>query len=257
VLFPHVSSKRFDVHREPKVTELESNFNFDGIFISMPMQNAAMAGEGSPAPTGRVERRKARTRAALLAAARELFASRGLERTSIAEIADRADIAIGSFYNYFSTKEELLEELLKAELSKQLAVLQRRQAQSADPAEKISIAHRHLVRAAHTDPDWAWLMLRLDVPYRAAWATLGGTAEADLAAGIDAGRFDVANPKLALTASGGALFAVIQAELIGPRSRSADSEHAEGVLRSFGISPAEAGGIARRPLPDPIDDDAS
>jgi AcrR family transcriptional regulator len=218
----------------------------------MGLENARMPARKSPhAPSERVERRKARTRTALLAASRELFASRGLERTTIAEIAERADVAIGSFYNYFSTKQELLEALLTDELSKQLALLQRRQAQVEDPAEKISVAHRHLVRAAQADPDWAWLMIRLDVPYRAAWSTLGHAAESDLAAGVEAGRFQVANPPLALNASGGALFAVIQAQLVGAIGATADSEHAEGVLRSFGVPPAEAAEIARRPLPEP------
>jgi len=198
---------------------------------------------------GRVQRRKARTRAGLLAAARRLFAERGLERTTIAEIAERADIAIGSFYNYFATKEELLEALLEDELSAQRQLLERRQGQVHDVAEKISVAHRHLVRVARSDPDWAWLFVRLDLPYRAAWSVLGQAAERDLDAGIQTGRFEVANAALALTASGGALFAVIQSQLASGAGPHADSEHAEGVLRSFGVSPAEAAEIASRPLP--------
>lgn len=198
---------------------------------------------------GRVERRKARTRTRLLAAARQLFAARGVEQTTIAEIAEHADIAIGSFYNYFRTKEELLDALLEEELSKQLRLLQARQAKVGDPAEKISVAHRHLVRAAQLDPDWAWLMVRLEVPYRVAWAVLGRAAERDLREGIEAGRFQVANQKLALNASGGALFAVIHAQLVGENGEHADCEHAEGVLRSFGLDRAEAAEIARRPLP--------
>ncbi len=199
---------------------------------------------------GRVERRKARTRAALLAAARSLFASQGMEQTAIAEIAEQADVATGSFYNYFAGKEQLLEALLEEELSHQRELLRVRQDQVEDPAEKISIAHRHLVRVGRTDPDWGWLILRLDVPYRVAWTTLGQAAEEDLSAGLEAGRFELANPELALTASGGALFAVIHEQLAGAGSPEADSEHAEGVLRSFGIAPAEAAEIARRPLPE-------
>src|SRR4051794_7119852 len=140
---------------------------------------------------GRVERRKLRTRASLLAAARELFADRGLDRTTIAEIAERADIAIGSFYNYFRSKEQLLDALLEAELARQLTLLQRRQLSAEDPAEKISIAHRHLVRVAQTDADWAWLMVRLELPYRVAWSVLGDSAREDLRAGIEAGRFEL------------------------------------------------------------------
>ena len=75
----------------------------------------------------------------------------------------------------------------------------------------------------------------------------------DLRAGIAAGRFHVPNPRLALRASGGALIAVMHAVLLGELGKQADCEHAEGVLRSFGLDPAEAAEIARRPMPDAID----
>jgi AcrR family transcriptional regulator len=211
-----------------------------------PQHNAPRAGT-------RVERRKVRTRAGLLAAARQLFAARGMERTTIAQIAEHADIAIGSFYNYFRTKDELLDALLEEELSAQLALLELRQAHVEDPAEKISIAHRHLVRVAQSDSDWAWLLVRLEVPFRVAWSVLGQSARSDLRSAIEAGRFHVADPALALNASGGALFAVIHAQLVGEGSEQADVLHAEGVLRSFGLDPAEAAEIARRPMPAPVD----
>jgi AcrR family transcriptional regulator len=219
------------------------------------LENARMARtvEDKPPAGGRVGRRKARTRAGLLAAARQLFAAQGLEHTTVAEIAEHADIATGSFYNYFHTKEELLDALLEEELSEQLRVLQLRQAEVEDPAEKISIAHRHLVLVAQTDLDWAWLMLRLEVPYRVAWSVLGDAARDDLRAGIRAGRFDVSNATLALNASGGALFAVIHAQVAGERSKHADIEHAEGVLRSFGLDRGEASEIAHRALPEPLE----
>jgi AcrR family transcriptional regulator len=204
--------------------------------------------DAPPAGT-RVERRKARTRAGLLAAARQLFAARGMEHTTIAQIAEHADIAIGSFYNYFRTKEELLDALLEEELAQQLALLELRQAQVEDPAEKISIAHRHLVRVAQSDSDWAWLLIRLEIPFRAAWSVLGQSARGDLDAAIEAGRFHVTNPALALNASGGALFAVIHAQLVGEGGEHTDVEHAEGVLRSFGLDRSEAAEIAHRSLP--------
>ena len=199
---------------------------------------------------GRIERRKARTRARLLAAGRELFAANGLKETAIAEIAERADIAIGSFYNYFRTKEELLDALLEAELAHQLALLQERQAQVSDPAEKISVAHRHLVRSAEADQTWAWMIVRLEVPYRIAWSVLGAPAEDDLRAGIEAGEFEVQDVGLALKASGGALFAVVHAQLEGELGEGSDCAHAEAILRSFGLDRSRAAEIARRPLPE-------
>jgi AcrR family transcriptional regulator len=217
----------------------------DNAFMPISSRNAA------PSNGGRVERRKQRTRADLLAAARQLFAARGMEHTTIAQIAEHADIAIGSFYNYFKTKEDLLDALLAEELSKQLTLLERRQAHVQDPAEKISVAHRHLVRVAQSDSDWAWLLVRLEVPFRVAWSVLGSSARSDLHSAIETGRFHVTDPVLALNASGGALFAVIHAQLVGELSEQADVLHAEGVLRSFGLNRSEAAEIARRPLPEP------
>jgi AcrR family transcriptional regulator len=215
----------------------------DGAFATLEGDNIGHRG-------GRIERRKARTRANLLAAARHLFAGRGVEHTTIAQIADHAEIAIGSFYNYFSTKDELLDAVIEEALSEQRHLLQLRQAQVSDPAEKVSIAHRHLVRMARADSDSAWLLVRLEFPRRVARSLLGDAVRRDMHAGIQTGRFQVSNPTLALDASGGALFAVVHAQLLGEGSGNADSEHAEGVLRSFGLDPVEAAVIARRPLPE-------
>ena len=61
---------------------------------------------------GRNERRKARTRSALLAAGQRLFGEQGFDATTVAEIAEDADVAVGSFYNHFDSKEDLLAALL-------------------------------------------------------------------------------------------------------------------------------------------------
>jgi AcrR family transcriptional regulator len=208
------------------------------------------ATDAKPARPGRHERRKARTRRSLLDAARALFSSKGVETTTIAEIAEKADVGVGSFYNHFETKEDLLAALLEEALATQLERLQARQAAADDPAEVISIAHRHLVRLAQSEPEWGWLMVRLDVEYRIVNKTQGPAAWKDLQHGIESGRFSVSNPALALQASGGALIAVMHAVLEGDLGPEADVAHAEGVLRSFGLDREEAADIARRPLPD-------
>lgn len=67
------------------------------------------------APT-RGQRRKALTAAAILDAARELFFVNGVTRTTIDEIAERADVSVGSVYFHFRSKEgvylALVEEAL-------------------------------------------------------------------------------------------------------------------------------------------------
>lgn len=200
-------------------------------------------------PPGRVERRKARTRASLIDAARRLFASKSIESTSVAEIAEEADIAVGSFYNYFTTKDELLAALLELTLVEQLEQIQVRQAKTDDPAEKVSIGHRHLVELATKEPDLAWLVVRFEVPQRIGSLGLAEAARSDLIDGIETGRFDVTSPELSLRASGGALLGVIHTILLGELPGDCGSIHAAGVLMSLGMDPGEAREVAGRPLP--------
>jgi len=202
-----------------------------------------------PSP-GRNERRKARTRASLLDAARTLFAARGFENTTIADITDTADLGVGSFYNHFDSKEDMLAALLEQALREQLAALDSRRAGIADPAEAVAIAHRHWVRLTSEGPEWAWLVVRLETSFELVAATQGDAALQDLERGIGCGRFQVASRELALQASGGALISAMRTMLTGHEIPHADSIHAEGVLRMFGVPAAEAGEIARRPLPD-------
>ena len=59
--------------------------------------------------TNRLDRRKARTRQALIDAAVRLIAEGRGDRASIQEITEEADIGFGSFYNHFDSKEQLFE----------------------------------------------------------------------------------------------------------------------------------------------------
>ncbi len=60
----------------------------------------------------RQRQRTERTRLALLSAARELFRERGYEGVTVAEIADRAERAHGTFYLYFDNKLDVFSALL-------------------------------------------------------------------------------------------------------------------------------------------------
>lgn len=59
------------------------------------------------------EQKKALSRRAILEAAVTLFAQKGVHETSIADIMASANLGLGTFYNYFASKEDILMELLK------------------------------------------------------------------------------------------------------------------------------------------------
>ncbi|HSC78681.1 MAG TPA: TetR family transcriptional regulator, partial [Candidatus Acidoferrales bacterium] len=62
----------------------------------------------APPPAGRRARRKAELRQRILAAAFELFARQGFFATTVEQITEAADVAKGTFFNYFPTKEHVL-----------------------------------------------------------------------------------------------------------------------------------------------------
>lgn len=69
-------------------------------------------------PTGLRERKKRRTEASIVEAAFGLFNERGFEAATIAEVAERAEAAVGTLYNYFESKSHILVAVLLAETKK-------------------------------------------------------------------------------------------------------------------------------------------
>ena len=67
---------------------------------------AGSAVAGSP-----LTARGARTRAVLVKAARALFERQGYIETSVGDISKRAQVAHGTFYTYFNSKEEIFSEV--------------------------------------------------------------------------------------------------------------------------------------------------
>jgi AcrR family transcriptional regulator len=223
------------------------------------MSQSPRDGAGSPqAPPGprrrkspgsfpdRRARRRATTRQSLIDAARRLFAARGVENTRINEITDEADVGFGSFYNHFDSKDAIIGAVLSEAIAAQGEAVDALTRQLDDPAEVVCVAHSHFVNLAREDPEWAWLLIRLDVSHQALLGALGPYARRDLARGIRSGRFHVANKRTALFAAGGALLAVMRAVLDGQAPADVARFHAEGVLRLFGLSSTEATEVAAR-----------
>jgi AcrR family transcriptional regulator len=69
----------------------------------------------------RRERKKQETRAALETAAMRLFLDRGYEQTTVEDIANAADVAVRTFFRYFSSKQHILFGDVAAGIADRLA----------------------------------------------------------------------------------------------------------------------------------------
>lgn len=193
--------------------------------------------------------RRLRTRTRLIDAARRIVAIRGIEATPISEITDQAGVGVGSFYNHFASKEELLEAVISETFEAHGAALDRIHEGKSDIAEMLAQNIRLTMRMVDHDPIWGWFAVRTGLYAPQLQSSLGGRLERDLRRGFDAGRFVSYDERTTVAAFGGALLGVMQTKLEGKLPRNADRFLAEQLLRLLGLSPREAAEIVGRRLP--------
>src|ERR1700761_1721317 len=109
-------------------------------------------------PPNRLERRKQRTRAALVKAAQRLIAE-GRVNVPVLEITQAADVGMGSFYNHFVSKEQLFEAAVAAVLDAHGALLDNLTASLDDPAETFACSFRLTGRLSRRRPRESQILL--------------------------------------------------------------------------------------------------
>jgi AcrR family transcriptional regulator len=199
----------------------------------------------------RLDRRKARTRAALVSAARQLLARDGGVDASIQEITELADVGFGSFYNHFATKAELFDAAVAETLEEHGALLDELTSGLEDPAEVFAASVRLTVRLHKTHPQLAKIMANTGPAYLDSPSGLAPRALRDINNAKAAGRFTISDPIVALACAGGSILAVLHVIDGQPKAQidRASDEVAANLLRMFGVPNEQAYEIASRPLP--------
>jgi AcrR family transcriptional regulator len=194
-----------------------------------------------PAATGdRRTRRREATRRKLIDASRSLFASQGVDATRINEITELADVGLGSFYNHFADKENLVDAVMAEVAEEQGSIVDEATRAFDDPAAVVAFAHAHFVRLAREDPSFGQLLIRLDASHRVMSKALGPRALRDIQTGLDGGRFTFEPAPAAVLATGGALLGTMRGVVDGVLGPDADRVHAAGVLRMLGLGSKDA-----------------
>ena len=206
----------------------------------------------TPSPTeNRLDRRKARTRAALIRAAQTLIAQ-GRTNVPILEITQAADVGMGSFYNHFQSKEQLYEAAYEAVIDAYGEQLDHVTAGIEDPAEVFASSFRLTGRLHRREPELSRVLLNNIPRLLSADAGLAPRARRDITAAVDAGRFDVTDVDIAVTIAAGALLALGQLLHDQPDRdvEQTTDQMTEDLLRMFGLPRRQAHRICTRPLPD-------
>jgi len=194
--------------------------------------------------------KRARTRAGIIETALRVVAERGFDAPTIDEFVDAAQVARGTFYNYFETREELLAAVAAHVVDEIDSALLPIYASTDDPARRMSVALRHFTIKSRERPDWGWLIVRM-IPIRG-----GPLSEEmrkgvlqDLTSGKRSGRFKIASVEAALAFGMGTLMMSIRTALSSPVPTDFAESMASMLLQGYGVPAREASRLASLPMP--------
>lgn len=201
------------------------------------------------APT-RFERRRLQTRAALLRAAQSLIAE-GSPNAPIQDVTERADVGIGTFYNHFDSREELMAAAVDDAVVAVADALDALGDSSEDPLGFFTTSFRLAGRFHRVRPQLSRVLLAHARELTDAPRGLGPRARRDLAAAHERGQLQAPDLDVAMTTVVGA-FVQLGWLLHDQPDRDVESSVDAvmvAVLLSLGVPRHEAERLCSTPLP--------
>ena len=109
---------------------------------------------------GGLSRSQSERRQRILAAATALASRGGYEAVQMRDVAERADVALGTLYRYFPSKVHLLVTLMHEQTGQLTTRLDRRPPRGETAAERVVEVLSRATRALQRDPQLADAMIR-------------------------------------------------------------------------------------------------
>jgi AcrR family transcriptional regulator len=191
----------------------------------------------------RGHKKRSRTRQGLLDAALEVLAESG-EGFSLGEVAARAGVSHGTFYNYFRDRDELMDALVPYSVEA-FAARADLEVDATDQAVRFATISARALRAAAESPNTMRVALRIDAIQRA--LLIQGPLSylhANLVDGHKAGRFSSAPDEGTLDVILGALLLAGRRAIDGESDDPHITTVIERLLMALGITRTEARTIA-------------
>lgn len=151
----------------------------------------------SPPNEGRAERKKRRLRQALIEAGGRVMSEKGVDAATMSEIAEAADVGVGTAYNYFASKEELAIAAMEQVMGGYVEKIEPVVLKIDDPGQRFAIGLRTLLIAIVTDPSWKPLLRRSEIMSGAVYRVFVPYAGRDFRLALESGRFRAETADLA------------------------------------------------------------
>jgi len=184
------------------------------------------------------KKKRERTRGALLDSAISVFSAKGFEATRIVDITNHADMANGTFYNYYETKDELLRDVAYGIAVKVTGRINTEMEDIAHGPTRVALATAKLLQFARQEPEWIEVLLNGASVVPEMHSDMIQYFRQDLEIGIEQGHFNIEINLLLVNQH----LALIQAALLYDAKISDDTiiQTCEAVLRLLGLTPARA-----------------
>lgn len=203
-----------------------------------PRQKKATKAAGRP-------RKRERTRAQIVAAAVAVMAERGLAQASVQEIADRAGMTTGTFYNHFRDKADIVAAAAAWFSSTMLEAAAESRLALATGGERMVDGLCRYLDIARRTPATALLVLELAQSSPTMLKTIGGYVLADVRLGVRQGEFRIVSEAAAVDLVIGT--AMLAMRVIALRRPPAAYERAivATILHGLGVPARKAARLAR------------
>lgn len=202
----------------------------------------------SPAKASRGNRSRENTRRKLIEAAQRVMSERGVEQTAIADITEAADVGFGSFYNHFSSKEDIVCTIATLRADEFIGMVRKIMANETDMAVALSFNIKAFLSKAVADPIWGWFVIRTQGLMPEIDALFSNEIRNDLKRAVAEAGLDI-RVETATRITVGALFGVLRPLLEKAMPISAIPETCESLLRLYGVTHERAHQLSLLPLP--------
>lgn len=178
-----------------------------------------------------------------------VFAQKGIGASVIPEVVAAAGVSQGSFYNYFSTNEELLAAVGEELSNEMVQLIESAVGGIEDPALRVATAVRSYLHLARSYRVLARFLASAGLHLGGEKSSVYEHLSQDLKEGQKRGSFDEMPPDIAMDLVRGAGLAAIHRIANGRIAKDYPEKIVQAVLRSLGVTAAAAARLTATALP--------
>lgn len=188
------------------------------------------------------------TRAALLRAARDLVFEKGHDRISVQDITARAQVATGTYYNYFDSKQDIFLAVARQMHDLVGEEIQKTRDTTKDPAMLVALTLKYYFYESTNNGDWQEFTKSVGLGHLLLQQPEEQLLE-DIERGVKAGRFRVDDVNFTQSLISGMVLHVNRSIQEGQASNNAIEYAIRSILQMLGLPDLVSKALTQTPLP--------